>query len=74
MLLFLAYNLWGMHARRPGAWAIDYGHFLDMMAFTTDGIFGAPIRVALTYVFLFSLFGTFLSRAGGGDFFFEVVR
>ena len=56
-----------------GHGVIDYQHFLDVLAFTTDGIFGAPIRVALTYVFLFGLFGTFLSRTGGGDFFFDVA-
>lgn len=74
VLLFLAYNLWGDHL--PGLLGhglIDYPHFLDVLAFTTDGIFGAPIRVALTYVFLFGLFGTFLSRTGGGDFFFDAA-
>ena len=74
VLLFLAYNLWG--DAMPGVLGhgvIDYQHFLDVLAFTTDGIFGAPIRVALTYVFLFGLFGTFLSRTGGGDFFFDVA-
>lgn len=74
VLLFLAYNLWG--DMLPGTLAhgvIDYRHFLDILAFTTDGIFGVPIRVALTYVFLFGLFGTFLSRTGGGDFFFDAA-
>ncbi len=74
VLVFLAYNLWG--DRLPGVLGhgpIDYLHFLDILAFTTDGIFGAPIRVALTYVFLFGLFGTFLSRTGGGDFFFDAA-
>ncbi|MCK0509537.1 MULTISPECIES: TRAP transporter permease [Aromatoleum] len=74
VLVFLGYNLWG--DRLPGVLghgSIDYLHFLDILAFTTDGIFGAPIRVALTYVFLFGLFGTFLSRTGGGDFFFDAA-
>jgi hypothetical protein len=74
VLLFLAYNLWG--DALPGVFGhgvITYRHFLDVLAFTTDGIFGVPIRVALTYVFLFGLFGTFLSRTGGGDFFFDLA-
>ena len=41
------------------------------MMFTTDGIFGLPIRVAATYAFLFVLFGTTLQATGGGDFFFD---
>ncbi len=74
VLVFLAYNLWGDHL--PGVLGhgvIGYRHFLDMMAFTSDGVFGVPIRVALTYVFLFGLFGTFLSRTGGGEFFFDAA-
>ncbi len=74
VLVFLVYNLWGDRLGGIlGHGVIDYRHFLDIMAFTTDGIFGVPVRVALTYVFLFGLFGTFLSRTGGGDFFFDVA-
>ncbi len=74
LLGFLAYNLWGDVL--PGVFGhgkIDYTHFLDILVFTTDGIFGVPVRVALTYVFLFGLFGAFLHRAGGGEFFFNVA-
>ena len=74
VLAFLAYNLFGDVL--PGAFGhgeIDYYHFLDILVFTTDGVFGVPVRVALTYVFLFSLFGAFLHRAGGGEFFFNVA-
>lgn len=74
VVAFLGYNLWGdMLPGVLGHGVIDYSHFLDILVFTTDGLFGVPIRVALTYVFLFGLFGTFLSRAGGGDFFFDVA-
>ncbi len=74
VLGFLAYNLWG--DALPGVFGhgeIDFNHFLDILVFTTDGLFGVPLRVALTYVFLFSLFGAFLHRAGGGEFFFNVA-
>lgn len=74
VLVFLAYNLWGdRFSGLLGHGVIDYDHFLDIMVFTTDGIFGVPLRVAFTYVFLFGLFGTFLSRTGGGDFFFDLA-
>lgn len=74
VLAFLAYNLWG--DRLPGLFGhgeIGYVHFLDILIFTTDGVFGVPLRVALTYVFLFSLFGAVLHRAGGGEFFFNAA-
>lgn len=72
VLLFFAYNLWGhVLPGEIGHGFISYEHFLDLIAFTTDGIFGAPLRVAATYAFLFVLFGTILNRAGGGEFFFN---
>jgi TRAP transporter 4TM/12TM fusion protein len=74
VLAFLAYNLWG--DALPGVFGhgvIDYAHFLDILVFTTDGIFGVPVRVALTYVFLFGLFGAFLHYAGGGEFFYNAA-
>jgi TRAP transporter 4TM/12TM fusion protein len=72
VLLFFAYNLWGhVFPGELGHGFISYEHFLDLIAFTTDGIFGAPLRVAATYAFLFVLFGTILNRAGGGVFFFN---
>ncbi len=52
---------------------ISYEHFLDQSIFTTNGVFGAPIRVAATYAFLFVCFGIFLQRAGGSAFFFNLA-
>jgi len=73
VLLFVAYNLFGdALPGKLGHGRITYLHFLDIMMFTTDGVFGVPIRVAATYAFLFVMFGTFLSKAGGADFFFNV--
>lgn len=74
VLLFMLYNLFGdLLPGKIGHGHISYNHFLDIMVYTTDGIFGVPIRVAATYAFLFVLFGTFLSKAGGSEFFFELA-
>ncbi|BBO90679.1 TRAP transporter permease [Desulfosarcina ovata] len=40
---------------------------------TTEGIFGLPIGVAATFVFVFVLFGAFLETTGGGSFFIEMA-
>jgi len=71
---FVLYNLFG-HSLPAGLGfrEVGYNHFLDIMMFTSDGLFGVPLRVAATYAFLFVLFGTFLSRAGGADFFFNLA-
>lgn len=74
VMLFMAYNLYGHHfTGAMGHGYISYEHFLDIMIFTTDGLFGTPLKVAATYVFLFVLFGTFLANAGGGDFFNDLA-
>ncbi len=73
VMIFLVYNLWG-HGL-PGGLGfreVSYQHFLDIMMFTTDGVFGVPLRVAATYAFLFVMFGTFLAKAGGAEFFYNV--
>ena len=74
VILFIAYNLYGDLLSGPlGHGEITLGHFIDIMAFTTDGLFGVPLRVAATYAFLFVMFGTALAKTGGGDFFFDLA-
>ena len=40
---------------------------------TTEGIFGLPIGVAATFVYVFVLFGAFLETTGGGSFFIDLA-
>lgn len=72
VVIFVLYNLFG-HGLPAGMGfrEVSYNHFLDIMMFTSDGVFGVPLRVAATYAFLFVMFGTMLSRAGGADFFYN---
>ena len=74
VLLFLAYNLIGHLI--PGAFGhgyIEVSHFLDVSIYTTDGLFGVPLRVAGTYAFLFVLFGSIMERCRGSEFFFDLA-
>ena len=74
ILVFIIYNLFGHHITGMlGHGFISTSHFLDINVFTTDGLFGIPIRVAATYAFLFVLFGTFFEKSGGSDFFFKAA-
>lgn len=74
VLLFLIYNLFGYLLPPPfGHRVSEFSYLLDVLVFTTDGLFGVPIQVVASYVFLFVMFGTFLSKAGGGDFFFNLA-
>ncbi len=40
---------------------------------TLEGVFGVPIYVAATFVFIFVLFGAFLQTSGGGNFFIDIA-
>ncbi|MEB8385682.1 TRAP transporter fused permease subunit [Rhodobacteraceae bacterium KMM 6894] len=71
---FIFYNLFGDRIEgHLGHGVITLGHFVDINIYTTDGLFGVPVRVAATYAFLFVMFGTFLEKARGGDFFFNLA-
>lgn len=74
VVIFLIYNLFGYLLPPPFGHGIsEFSYLLDILVFTTDGIFGVPVQVVASYVFLFVLFGTLLSAAGGGEFFFNLA-
>lgn len=56
----------------PGALQLHAGNswsaIVGQLYLTTEGIWGTPIIVSATFVFLFVLFGALLDRAGGGQF------
>src|SRR6056297_2613830 len=71
---FILYNLYGhLISGQLGHGLITLGHFVDINVYTTDGLFGVPVKVAATYAFLFVMFGTFLEKAGGSEFFFRLA-
>jgi TRAP transporter 4TM/12TM fusion protein len=74
VVMFLVYNLFGDRLDGVlGHGRITYQHFLDITVFTSDGLFGVPLRVAATYAFLFVLFGTALAKSGGAQFFYDLA-
>jgi TRAP transporter 4TM/12TM fusion protein len=63
--VFLLYCLFGEYLPAPfDTRGYDFSQVIDHMAFGTEGIYGTPIYVSATYIFLFILFGSFLERAG----------
>lgn len=66
---FLLYAFYGSHM--PDLF-VHKGYGIERVAttlfLTTEGIFGIPIGVAATFVFIFVLFGAFLEGSGGGNF------
>ena len=72
---FLLYMALGHHVP-GGLWhrPMSLMDQIDQLSFTYNGIWGSPMAVASTFVFLFVLFGSFLSKSGCGDFFFDIAN
>jgi TRAP transporter 4TM/12TM fusion protein len=47
--------------------------FMGQMTMSTEGIYGIPLDVSATIVFLFVLFGAMLDRAGAGHYFIQLA-
>ena len=70
---FLAYCFFGDLLPAP----LDHrgygaGQVIEHMVFGTEGIYGTPVLVSATYIFLFILFGSFMEQAGIIRFFNEI--
>ncbi len=73
-LLFVAYVFFGPYL--PDLFAfkgVSLSRFISQITMDTQGIYGVPLHVSATVVFLFVLFGTMLDRAGGGSFFTRIA-
>lgn len=70
---FIAYALFGRQL--PGALAhrgTDLPTLVQHLFYTTEGIFGIPLGVSSTFIFLFILFGAFLEKTGLGQLFIDL--
>ena len=52
---------------------VSVGRFVGQMTMSTEGIYGIPLDVSATIVFLFVLFGAMLERAGAGRYFIQLA-
>ena len=72
-LAFIGYAFAGPYL--PGMFAhrgVSIISITEHFWFTTEGIFGTPIGVSSTFIFLFILFGAFLEKTGLGQFFIDI--
>lgn len=51
----------------------DWSQVIQQLYITTEGIWGTPIQVSATFVFLFVLFGALLDKAGAGQYFVDLA-
>ena len=52
---------------------VSLNRFVGQMTMSTEGIYGIPLDVSATIVFLFVLFGSMLDRAGAGQYFIRLA-
>jgi len=74
-LVALAYTLIG--DRIPGLWGhfpIDLEQLISYQYLTTEGLFGIPLGVSASFIFVFIMFGAFLVSSGTGEFFINFAN
>ena len=75
VLVFITYAFIGPYL--PGILAhkgLTIEQFVSHVYFTTEGIFGIPLGVSSTFIFLFILFGAYLESTGLGKFFIDAAN
>ena len=71
--VFLLYALFGRNL--PGVFAhrnVSVPQLVDHLFFTTEGVFGIPLGVSSTFVFMFLLFAAFIEITGVGKLFIDL--
>ncbi len=53
---------------------VDVGDLVQHLYFTTEGVFGIPLGVSSTFIFLFILFGAYLEKTGLGQYFMDLAN
>ena len=65
--IFILYAFFGPYMPSVLAFkGVSLTRFMSQMTISTEGIYGVPLDVSATIVFLFVLFGSMLDRAGAG--------
>jgi len=72
--LFIFYSFFGPYMPDVIAFkGVSFRRFMSQTTISTEGIYGIPLDVSATIVFLFVLFGSMLDKAGGGKFFIDLA-
>ncbi len=73
-LVFISYAFLGPHMPDLIAFkGVSLNRFVGQMTMSTEGIYGIPLDVSATIVFLFVLFGAMLDKAGAGHYFIQLA-
>ncbi len=74
VVMFILYSFFGSYMPDVIAFkGVSLRRFISQITISTEGIYGIPLDVSATIVFLFVLFGSMLDKAGGGKFFIDLA-
>ena len=74
VIVFILYSFFGKYMPDVIAFkGVSLRRFISQITISTEGIYGIPLDVSATIVFLFVLFGSMLDKAGGGKFFIDLA-
>lgn len=72
--LFVLYAFFGPYMPEVIAFkGVSLNRFMGQMTMSTEGIYGIPLDVSATIVYLFVLFGAMLDKAGAGQYFIKLA-
>ena len=72
--VFILYAFFGPYMPAVIAFkGVSVNRFLGQLTLSTEGIYGVPLDVSATIVYLFVLFGAMLDKAGAGKYFVDIA-
>ncbi|OLO40619.1 C4-dicarboxylate ABC transporter [Alkalihalophilus pseudofirmus] len=72
-LIALAYGLWGKGIPHFGHAGFNFDRLMTRMFYTTEAVFGIPIQISSTFIYLFLFFGVILTGTGIARFFNDLA-
>lgn len=73
-VVFILYSFFGPYMPSVLAFkGVSIKRFIGQITLSTEGIYGVPLDVSATIVFLFVLFGAMLDKAGAGKYFVDLA-
>lgn len=71
--LAILYGLYGTNIPYFGHGGFDWEGLSRRLFFSSDAIFGTPIQISSTFIFLFLFFGVMLTKTGVGQYFNDLA-
>ncbi|MFZ4450479.1 TRAP transporter permease [Salibacterium aidingense] len=72
-LIAIGYGLWGSGLPHFGHAGFEFDRLMTDLVYSSEAIFGTPIQISSTYIYLFLFFGVMLVQTNIGQFFNDLA-